>query len=289
MSMLNTVSFGRTSHSPMAITAAVVKYLVILAGAFIMVFPFYWMILNSLREMSLSFKIPPLFYPTQFKWQNYVAAWTVYPYGRAYVNTFIVTTVVVVLSLLTTSLAAYVFAKMRFAGKRFLFPLFLATMMIPFQVTMIPVYLIIRALGLYNSLPALIIPSALFNASGVFFLRQFIRGVPGEYNDSAYIDGAGYFRIYRSIMLPLIKTALVSQGIFIFIGVYNDFLMPLILLRDFKNFTVPILLAQMKGIYYTDIAVSDAAAAIAVVPVLVIYVWAQRYIIEGIALTGLKA
>ena len=113
--------------------------------------------------------------------------------------------------------------------------------------------------------------------------------MPGEYNDSAYIDGAGYFRIYISIMLPLIKTALVSLGIFIFVGVYNDFLMPLILLRDFKNFTVPILLAQMKGIYYTDIATSDAAAAIAVVPVLVVYIWAQRYIIEGIALTGLKA
>ena len=272
-----------------AILAVVLKYLVIVAGAFVMVFPFYWMILSSIREMALSFKIPPLFYPTQFLWQNYVAAWTAYPYGRAYINSFIVTASVVLISLFTTSLAAYVFAKMRFAGKRLLFPLFLATMMIPFQVTMIPVYLIVRVLGLYNTLPALIIPGALFNASGVFLLRQFIRGVPGEYNDSAYIDGAGYFRIYRSIMLPLIKTALVSLGIFIFVGVYNDFLMPLILLRDFKNFTVPILLAQMKGIYYTDIATSDAAAAIAVVPVIVVYVWAQRYIIEGIALTGLKA
>ncbi len=273
----------------MAVVSRVLKYLVIIAGALVMVFPFYWMILNSLREMALSFRIPPIFYPTQFKWQNYVAAWTAYPYGRAYINSFIVTASVVLVSLFTTSLAGYVFAKMRFIGKKILFPLILATMMIPFQVTMIPVYLIVRALGLYNTLLALIVPSALFNATGVFLLRQFMRGVPSEYNDSAYIDGAGYFRIYVSVMLPLIKTALVSLGIFIFVGVYNDFLMPLILLRDFKNFTVPILLAQMKGIYYTDIATSDAAAAIAVVPVLVIYVWAQRYIIEGISLTGLKA
>lgn len=265
------------------------KYIVIVIGTIVMVFPFYWMILTSIRDASLSYRIPPVFNPTQFKWQNYVEAWTAYPYGHAYINSFIVTTAVVVFSLFTTSLAAFVFAKMDFAGKKILFPMILATMMIPFQVTMVPVYLIMRSMHLYNSLLALIIPSSIFNASGVFLLRQFIKGIPNEYCESAFIDGAGYFKIYYAIYLPLIKTALISLMIFIFIGVYNDFLMPLILIRDIKFYTVPILLAQMKGMWTTDIALSDAAAAIAVIPVLLVYCFAQRYIIEGITLSGLKA
>lgn len=279
----------RSKKSFLSIMAIIIKYIFIVLGAIVMVFPFYWMILTSIRDASLSYRIPPLFYPTQFKWHNYVEAWVAYPYGHAYINSFIVTTTVVVVSLFTTSLAAYVFAKMEFTGKKVLFPMVLATMMIPFQVTMIPVYLIMRSMHLYNSLLALIIPGSIFNAAGVFLIRQFIKGIPNEYSESAFMDGASYFRIYYAIYLPLIKAALISLMIFIFIGVYNDFLMPLILIRDMQNYTVPMLLAQMKGMWTTDIALSDAAASIAVIPVLIVYCFAQKHIIEGIALSGLKA
>lgn len=269
--------------------STICKALFLLIGSIIMVFPFYWMIVCSLREASISFKMPPVFVLTAFKWQNYTAAWTAYPYWRAYINSFIVTSTVVVVSMFTASMAAFVFAKMEFAGKKLLFPLFIMTMMIPFQVTMVPTYLILRQIGLVNTLAGLIVPGAIFNASGVFLLRQFIKGIPNEYADAAVIDGAGSFRMYISIFLPLVRTAMVSLGIFVFIGTYNDFLMPLILLRDYAKYTVPMLLAQMKGMYASDIATSYAAAAIAVVPVVGVYCFAQKYIIQGIALSGLKA
>lgn len=279
----------RSENRILSVIAIICKYTFIILGAIVMLFPFYWMILTAIRDPSLSYRIPPVFYPTQFKWHNFVEAWVAYPYGRAYMNSLMVTTTVVIFSLFTTSMAAYVFARMEFSGKKILFPVILATMMIPFQVTMVPVYLIMRSLHLYNSLLALIIPASIFNASGVFLLRQFIMGIPSEYSESAFMDGASYFKIYYAIYLPLIKTALISLMIFIFIGVYNDFLMPLILIRDMQNYTVPILLAQMKGMWTTDIALSNAAAAIAVIPVLIVYCYAQRYIIEGITLSGLKS
>jgi multiple sugar transport system permease protein len=267
----------------------IIKILILAAGVVVTVFPFYWMIICSLRDLHISYLMPPKLLLTQFKWENYVKAWTVYPYGRAYINTFIVCVSEVILSLLTSSMAAYSFAKLRFPGKKVIFSLLLSLMMVPFTVTMIPVYLIMRQLHLYNSLSSLIIPGALLSAGGVFLLRQFILGVPNDYSEAAIIEGASFYRVFFQIILPMIKSALISLGIFVFLGSYNNFLMPMILLKDIKKYTVPIFLAQMKGIYTVDMEIAFASAAIAVVPVIVVYCFAQRYIIEGISLTGIKA
>lgn len=271
------------------IVTAVLKLTIAILGAFIMAFPFYWMILTSIKSQGAVVSYPPTFFTSEFCFDNFTRVWDMLPFGRAYINTLLVSLSVVVFSLLTTSMSAYAFGKLKFPGKKALFSMFLATMMIPSQVTLVPLYLILRKLGLYNNLLALIIPAALFNAYGVFMLRQFVMGIPNDIQEAAIIDGAGYFRIYSQIFLPLISTALVSSGIFIFLNAYNDFLMPMIMMKDATNFTVPILLAQLKGQFKTDIQLANAASTIAVIPVIIVYCFAQRYIIEGIAITGMKA
>ncbi len=186
------------------------------------------------------------------------------------------------------SMAAYAFAKLRFRGSGLLFILFLATMMIPKQVTMIPLYLIMDKINWLDTHLTLIVPGALFNAFAVFLLRQFIRGIPKELEEAAVMDGANPFRIYWSVILPLIRPALAAVGIFIFMGTYNNFIDALIYLSTPENFTVPLLLNNFKGLYVTNWSYMMAGATISVVPVIIVYLFAQRHIIEGVTLTGIK-
>lgn len=267
----------------------ILLHIVLIIGAFLMVAPFLWTVSSSLKDMSQIFLIPPKWLPDPITFQNYPNSLTAMPFGKAYFNSFYITAIVVLLNLLTCSMAAYAFAKIRFYGSNFLFILFLATMMIPKQVTMVPLYLIMDYLGWIDTHLSLIVPHGLFNAFGVFLLRQFIRGIPNELAEAAIIDGANPLRIYRSIILPLIKPALAAFGIFAFMGIWNSFLEPLIYLTTPEKFTVPILLNTFKGLYFTDWSLMMAGTTISVIPVLIVYIFAQKQIIEGVALTGSKS
>ncbi|WP_430413706.1 carbohydrate ABC transporter permease [Lederbergia citrea] len=263
-------------------------HLLIILGSAIMIFPFLWSISSSLKDISQIFIVPPDFIPKPFVWSNYPASLQAMPFGLAYWNSFYITVLVVGVQLFTASMAAYAFAKIRFRGSNFLFIFFLATMMIPKQVTMIPTFMIMDWIGWLDTHLTLIVPGALFNAFAVFLLRQFIMGIPNELEEAAVMDGAGPLRVYWSVILPLVKPALAAVGIFIFMGSWNNFLEPLIYLSTPELFTVPLLLNYFKGLYVTDWALMMAGSTISIIPVLIIYIFAQKHIIEGVALTGIK-
>jgi len=263
-------------------------HLLLILGAIFMITPFVWMVLTSLKTVSQAFKIPPDLIPNPFLWQNYPDSWQALPFPTAYFNSIYIAIVVVVAQLLTCSMAGYAFARIRFPFRETIFLLFLATLMIPFQLTSIPLFLIMRQLGWLDTHLSIIVPSALFNAFGVFLMRQFVRGIPVELEEAAIIDGANRWTLYWRVVLPLIQPGLAALGILSFLGQWNSFFTPLIMLNSPSNFTVPLMLTQFVGQYTTQWTLLMAGSAIAIVPVLIIYILSQRYIIQGVALTGLK-
>ncbi len=268
--------------------STVLLHMILLLGACIMALPFVWMLLSSLKDLSQVFIVPPKWIPDPFVWSNFKTSLTALPFGRAYFNSFYINVIVVVSQLFTCSMAAYAFAKIRFPFRESLFMLFLATMMVPGQVTIIPLYLMMKSIGWLDSHLSIIVPAALFNAFGVFLLRQFFRGIPKEMEEAAIVDGANRWTIYARIMLPLVKPALSALGIFTFLGMWNSFFYPLIFLNSPEKFTVPMMLNLYRGMYSTDWTLMMAGAAIALIPVLIVYVIGQRYIIEGVTLSGIK-
>ncbi|CAA9541899.1 MAG: ABC transporter, permease protein 2 (cluster 1, maltose/g3p/polyamine/iron) [uncultured Thermomicrobiales bacterium] len=278
----------RSSRKVQARVLEGVTHVILILGALTMIVPFLWMISTSLKDFGQVFIIPPSWIPNPIQWGNYPDSLNALPFARAYWNSTYIAVVVVASQLLTCSMAGYAFARIPFPFRNQLFIVFLATLMIPQQVTIIPTFIIMRNLGLIDNHLSLIIPSALFNAFGVFLLRQFIMGLPQELEESAVLDGANRLRIYWQIILPLIKAPLAALGIFSFLGQWNNLFTANIFLSSPDNYTVPLLLNQFKGLYITDWTLMMAAATIAVVPVLLVYLVGQRYIIEGVALTGIK-
>jgi multiple sugar transport system permease protein len=276
------------SHRRQRVMGDVLLHALLLIGAATMILPFLWMISTSLKDFGQVFLIPPTFIPDPVKWSNYPDSFNALPFGRAYWNSFYTATLVVASQLLTCSMAGYAFARINFPFRDTIFILFLATLMIPQQVTIIPTYLIMRDLGWLDTHLAIIVPPALFSAFGVFLLRQFIKSLPEELDESAVLDGANRWRIYWQIIVPLIKAPLAALGIFSFLAQWNSFFTPRIFLSTPEMFTVPLLLNQFRGLYVTDWTLMMAAAAIALIPMLIVYIIGQRYIIEGVALTGLK-
>lgn len=267
---------------------SVLLYLAVTLGALIMVMPFAWMLLASVKDLAQLYKVPPNWIPDPIVFQNYVNAWVSVPFDTGYMNSTIVTVTVVVANLLTCSMAAYAFARIEFPFRHVLFILFLATLMVPEQVTIIPLYIIMKNLGLIDTLFSLIIPYALFNAFGVFLLRQFIKGLPIDLEEAAIVDGANRWTIYWRIIMPLIRPALAAFGIFTFLFQWNNFFRPLIFLDSIENYTVPLAINFFRGQYATDFSLLMSGSAISIVPVLIVYIIGQRHIIEGIATTGLK-
>lgn len=266
----------------------ILLHIVLAAGAIIMVIPFIWMILSSLKDISQIFIIPPKWIPNPWVWTNFRDSWNFLPFGKAYFNSFYINLIVVTAQLVTCSMAAYAFAKVNFPFRDSIFVLFLATMMIPGQVTIIPLYLMMKQIGWIDSHLAIIVPSALFNAFGVFLLRQFMKSIPNDMEEAAIVDGANRWVIYTRVILPLIKPALSALGIFTFLGMWNNFFGPLIFINSPEKFTVPLMLNLFRGMYITDWTLMMAGSAIALIPVLIVYVVGQRYIIEGVTLSGIK-
>ena len=265
-----------------------VLWLLLGLGSIVMIAPFYWMIATSFKPRSEVLVFPPTWWPqepTLQPWQELTEL-----RGGFHIffrNSVFVTACITLLVLFTSSVSGYVFAKFKFRGRTVLFILLLSMMMIPFTVSIIPLYRLMVDLHWTNSYWALIIPSA-YSPFGIFLMRQFMHAIPDDLIDAARIDGASEWRIYFRIVLPLSTAAIAALGIFTFMAAWDDFLWPLVILDEPHLYTLPLGLSQLRGRFGSDVASMAAGATVSVLPVLIVYFFAQRRFIEGIALTGVK-
>jgi multiple sugar transport system permease protein len=266
-------------------------YLALIVVALTMVVPFLWMVTTSLKPPGTEFAYPPELLPRDVDWENYRRLFTLVPFGRYFVNTLFVTAMIVLGQLVICSMAAYGFARLNFIGRDLIFVLYLATMMIPFQVTLIPSFLMVFRLGWVNTYQGLIIPG-ISSAFGIFLLRQAFLGVPRDYQDAARLDGASEWRIFAEIFVPLNGPALATLGVFAFMGAWTDLLWPLLIARDQELRTLELGLAYFNAsataFRQTNWPLMMAAAVVVMLPVLLVYIFAQRYFVRGIALSGVK-
>ncbi len=267
------------------------SYVLLLSGAALIMIPLVWMVSTSLKEPSAVYTFPPKIIPDPVRWSNFPESLTIAPFGRFYVNTAIVTLANIVGHLFSCSLVAFAFARLRAPGKNLLFMLVLSTVMIPFYVRMIPLFILYRTFGWLDTLLPLIVPAFFAgNAFYIFLLRQFFLTINRELEDAARIDGCSTFGVYWRIILPLSQPALAMIAVFDFVFNWNDFLGPLIFLNSVRNRTVAVGLAYFQGSLETApmMHLLMAAALISIIPVLVLFFFTQRYFIQGIVFTGMK-
>ncbi len=266
-------------------------YLLLVVGAVTMVGPFLWMVATSLKQPGAVFSFQKDWWqewiPTSFVWQNYTKAWRVVPFARFYLNSIFVTLCVTFGQVATSAMAAYAFARLHFPGRDKIFFGYLATMMVPGAVTMIPVFILLRQLGWVDTYKALIVP-AIFTAYGTFMLRQFFLTLPKDLEDAAKIDGCSYVGIFWRIILPLSQPALATLTTFTFMGTWMNFMWPLIVINTEDKFTLPVGLAYFQSLHHTDWTLLMAASVMMILPILVVFMFNQRFFVEGIKLTGIK-
>lgn len=281
---------AKRGRSLIGLVGEVVIWILLVTMAIIEFGPISWIFSTSLRNPADSFNLPPDFLPTAFHWENYLAVINSeqISFLRFFFNSLKIAGIITAAQLLTCSMAAFAFARLRFAGRDALFFTFLSSLMVPGTVILIPTFILIRSLGLMDTHWALILPG-LTSAFGVFLLRQQFMSLPAELMDAAKIDGAGFFRIYWQIMLPLVGPGLSALGIFTFLGSWNNFVGPLLFLRTWENYTFPIAIVNLQGYMGTgNRAHVLAGVMISIFPTLLFFLLAQRFVIRGIALTGLK-
>ncbi|MFB9279292.1 carbohydrate ABC transporter permease [Cohnella cellulosilytica] len=259
--------------------------LILLAAA--TVFPFLWMASTSVKPMGEVLGSPERLLPITYDFSTYSKIWSEVPFARYFVNSLVFACSVVAISLFLNSMAGYAFARLQFKGRNLLFVLILCTMMIPFQVTMTPLFLIIYKLGMIDTYQGLIIPRAA-DAFGIFMMRQFFLTLPRDLEESGRIDGASEFRIFFKIMLPLCKPAFVTLGVFTFMGNWNDLLYPLLMTNSEQFRPIQAAIALFAGKYGTDYSFVLTGLLIASVPTILAYLFAQRFFVSGIAMTGIK-
>ncbi len=269
------------------ITRSAIRTILLLAVAFIMVLPFLWMLSSSLKYDKEIFSYPTRWIPEVFRWSNYKEVWTRISFPTFYFNTVKLAVIITAGQLFTCSLAAYAFSRLNFPWRDKLFLGYLGTMMIPWHAIMIPQFIIIKALGLYGTHWSLILLQA-FSVFGVFLLRQFMLGIPLELSQAARIDGCSEFGIYSRVILPLTKPGLATLTVFTFNFVWNDYLGPLIYLSDESLKTIQLGLTYFRSIYKMEYGLIMAGTVSSLLPVILIYAFAQRYLIEGVAFSGLK-
>ncbi|MCH8276273.1 MAG: carbohydrate ABC transporter permease [Bacteroidetes bacterium] len=253
-----------------------------------MLVPFIWMLSTSLMSEIEVYQFPPRLIPETLRWENYGNAMTLLPFGTFFFNTIVVTLLSVTGQLFTCSMAAYAFARLRFRGRDAVFGAFLATMMVPSIVTLIPAFLIVNAFGWMNTYWALVTP-ILTSVWGIFLLRQFFQTLPRDYEDAARIDGAGEWTIYWRVVLPQARPALATLAIFAFMNSWKDFLWPLIVTTRNDMRTVEVGIAMFSSLYGTNWPYQMAAAIVVLLPILAVFLLTQRYFIEGISISGLKS
>ncbi len=289
----------RTGFATRRVLTSVGKHAFLLAGAVLMVFPFYWMVTTSFKTLAEAGQFPPTIVPTSWHPENWLEAWTeaVIPWPRAFGNTLFIAAGVVGGELITSVLAAYAFARMRFRGRNVIFAIFLATLMIPAEATLIPQYILVSksktacfglpCLGLYDTYWVQIVPF-LASAFSIFLLRQFFLSVPQELQDAATIDGAGHLRFLWSVALPLVQPALVTVALLTFLGSWNAFLWPLLVTSHAEIRPVQVVMAQFNQEFGSVYHLAMAGASFVILPMVAVYLVAQKYFIEGIARTGIR-
>lgn len=263
-------------------------YTLLVGGALVVAFPFFYAISTSLKASYDIFKIPMEWIPREIHWENYIVPFQTRPLGRNFLNSVLVSTAVTVLNVITCTMAGYSFAKFRYYGRDMMFLGVLATLMVPIQVILVPLFVLVKALGWLNSYAGLIIPAGT-SAFGVFLMRQYFQTVPLEIMEAARIDGCGELRIFAQVVMPLVRPALSALVIFIFMNNWNSFLWPLLVVSRDEMMTLPLGIAAFESTYSTNFGQLMAVSLISTLPVLIAFLLLQRQFIQGMALSGLKS
>lgn len=249
--------------------------------------PFFWMLSTSLKSKGALLVLPIQWIPERISFEGFEKIFSLFPFGQAILNSTLVTVGTTVITLTSSLMAAYVFAKIEFKGREVVFAVFLATMMIPGQVTTIPMFLILKELGLLNSFTGLLLPSV-FNPFAVFMLRQHIKTIHTDFLDAPFMDGASQLSVFRRIIIPLSMPVIVTLAVLTIMGTWGDYFWPLIVLSDKEKMTLPIALSQLSGQYGTDYNMLMAGSLISIAPIIVLYMFAQRFFKSGLQLGGIK-
>ncbi len=265
----------------------IISYIVLTLGAITMILPFIWMLSTSLKSLGEVFTFPPTFLGEEINWGNYLKVADRFPFGLFFINSLKISFVVVVVQVLTSAMAGFAFARLKFPFRDSLFALYLATLIVPYHVTLVPTFVIMRHFNWIDTHYSLIIPS-LVSAFGTFLMRQFFLTIPKELEDSARIDGCTPFGIFWRIFLPLSKPAVAALSVFTFMAIWNDFIRPLVFINSIPKMTIPLGLSAMQGMYSTDWPVLMAGTVISFIPVLIAFLFAQEYFVRGVTLSGLK-
>lgn len=252
------------------------------------VFPLYWMITTALKTDVEVFLVPPSLFPKDPQWGNFIASTQYIPFWLYMYNTLVICALTILGTVISCSLIAYGFARVKWPGRNLVFLIYLSTIMLPAQVTMIPLYIVFRQLGWVGTIWPLVVPAFFGNALYVFLLRQFMMTIPNELSDAARIDGAGELGIFWRIIAPLIKPALATVALFTFVATYRDFLGPLIYLTEQNQWTISLGLKMFQNMYGAQWQLMMAAATLTMIPTVILFFLTQRTFIEGIALTGIK-
>jgi ABC-type glycerol-3-phosphate transport system permease component len=265
----------------------IIGYLALVGGAVLMLVPVFWMVSTSVKPLASVFALPVEWWPAQPQWENYATAWNRYPFGRYFINSTFVSAAATIINVVLSGFAGYALAKYRFFGKQVIFIGILATLMLPFEVLMVPTFLVIKDLGWLNSYQALIIPSAA-NAFGIFLMRQTMLHIPDSLIEAARIDGASEIRTYLQIIMPLLWPALLTLGLIEFRETWDAFMWPLIVTSQEAYRTVPIGLSRFQEENLTTYNEVMAMSGLAMLPMLLLFFFFQKMFIQGIAGTGIK-
>ena len=264
-------------------------WLLLISGSSIMMLPFLWLVISSVKPQEQIFIFPPEWIPREFRWQNYIEALVYKPFYRFILNTLLIAVANQIAILLTASFCGYGFARIAFPGRDFWFGIVMATLMVPYIVLMVPQFIIFTKLGWIDTYLPLTVPFFFGGgAFNIFLFRQFFRSLPEELADAGRIDGNSEFGVYWRIMLPLCKPALATVAVFTFLSTWNDFLAPLLYLRSDYNFTVALGLATFRSVMNTRWDLLMAASTAMIAPIILLFFFAQRYFVEGMVLSGLK-
>jgi len=255
--------------------------------AFISILPFLWMISTSLKSNGALLSIPVEWIPKTVSWGAFIKVFTRLPFIGALANSTFITVASTTITLISSSLAAFVFAKFEFKYKNLLFTLFLASMMIPIQVTGIPIFIILTKLNLTNSYLGVIFPTV-FNVFAIFLLRQYMKNISNDFIEAAFMDGANFWQVYWKIVLPMSIVPLTTLFVINFMNYWNDYFWPLIILSDPNKMTLPVLLSKLNAQYTTEYNTLMAGSLVSMVPILIVYAFAQKYFIAGIQEGGIK-
>ena len=279
---MNTKSLERSQK-----TGKIVTYAALVIGSIIMVFPFVWMILTSSKTVSESMQVPPTIFPNTIMLDNFFEAVKSLPFVSMYANTILMIVFRVVFAVLFSSMAGYAFAKLHFKGKNLLFGIVLIQMSLPSQIFIIPQYQMVAKLGIANSIAALVFPG-LVSAFGTFFLRQAYLGIPNEVAEAAFLDGCNQWQTFTKVMFPLTSSSVAALTVFTAVFAYSDLMWPLVVNSDLKMMTLSSGLATLRGQFSTNFPVLMAGSLLAMLPMVILYLFFQKQFIEGIAMTGGK-